>query len=232
MRRVAMAVLGLVTGVTAVPGPSTAAQAHRLAGRITILEKDTKPATDLADAVVWLELPSPEPRDSNPPRVLSITINDKIYAPRVVVAPVGSTVRFPNHDPFNHNVFSVSDANSFDLGLYGRGETKGKTFNRPGLVRVFCNVHPRMVAYVVLVESRYFTQPAADGTFVIEGAPIGTYRLHAWHERIPAEVVQTVHVGLGTAPVEIQLDARKYRFQQHKNKLGKNYPTNAGRERY
>lgn len=229
MGRTIVLMLGFVTGITA----PTAAQAKAtVTGRVTILEKDNKPSGDLSDAVVWIETRQAMPRDSNPPSTRDIAINDKVYAPRVVVAPVGSTVRFPNHDPFNHNVFSVSDPNNFDLGLYGRGETKGQTFNRPGLVRVFCNVHPRMVAYVVLVPNRYFAQPGADGSFVIEGVPLGRYRLHAWHERIPNEVAQDVVVGLGTAPVRIALDARKYRFVEHKNKFGKNYPSNAGRERY
>jgi plastocyanin len=186
----------------------------------------------LSDAVVWIETRQAMPRDSNPPSTRDIAINDKVYAPRVVVAPVGSTVRFPNHDPFNHNVFSVSDQNSFDLGLYGRGEARSRTFTHEGLVRVFCNVHPRMVAYVVLVNNRFYTQPGATGSFTIADVPVGRYRLHVWHERIPAEVVQDVVVGAGSAPVQVQLDARKYRFVQHKNKLGKNYPTNAGRERY
>jgi plastocyanin len=202
-------------------------------GRISILERDNKPSTDLSDAVLWIETPHNWPQDSNPPRTLDITINDKIYAPRVVVGPVHSTVRFPNHDPFNHNVFSVSAPNSFDLGLFGRGEARGQTFAHEGLVRVFCNIHPRMVAYVVLVKNPFYTQPAADGSFTIANVPPGRYRLHAWHERIPNEVVQEVVVGPGGgAPVGIQLDARKYRFQQHKNKFGKTYPTNAGRERY
>jgi len=228
MRRIALATLGCVIMVTA----SATQGRARLTGRVTILEKDNKAPGDISDAVVWIESRQGTTVDSNPPRTLDIAINDKVYAPHVVVAPVGSTVRFPNHDPFNHNVFSVSDQNSFDLGLYGRGETKTKTFTQGGLVRVFCNVHPRMVAYVVLVNNRYFTQPGTDGSFVIAEVPPGRYRLHVWHERVPDEAVQDVLVGPGGQPVQVQLDARKYRFVAHKNKFGKNYPTNAGRERY
>ena len=232
MRRIAMTTLGFVLGVAAIASAQVRG-AGRVTGRVTILERDNKPTTDLADAVVWIEAQRPWPRDSNPPRTLDIAINDKIYAPRVVVAPLHSTVRFPNHDPFNHNVFSVSGRNSFDLGLFGRGEARSWAFPQEGLVRVFCNIHPRMVAYVVLVNNPFFTQPAADGSFTVADLPPGRYRVHAWHERIPTEVVQDVVVGTGGgAAVEIQLDARKFRFQQHKNKLGKNYPTNAGRERY
>jgi plastocyanin len=204
----------------------------RVAGRIVILEKDNKPSPDLGDAVLYLEGASlVGPAAAAKPTTVEIAITDKIYAPHVVVVPVGSTVRFPNHDPFNHNVFSLSEGNSFDLGLYGRGVTKSQTFNAPGLVRVYCNVHPRMVAYVQVMANRYYAQPGNDGTFAIENAPAGRHRLHVWHERIPAEVVKEV-VAAGDSGLQIALNARGYRWEPHRNKHGRPYPTNAGRERY
>jgi plastocyanin len=140
--------LGIGGGVAVrVPG--------KVAGRISILEKDNKPSPDLGDAVLYLDDPSGAPVAARPMTV-EIAITDKAYAPHVVVIPVGSTVRFPNHDPFNHNVFSVSEPNTFDLGLYGRGEAKSYTFQHPGLVRVYCNVHPRMVAYVQVMANRLY----------------------------------------------------------------------------
>ena len=210
-----------------------AASAGRVAGRIVILEKDNKSSPDLSDAVLYLEGPS-GPAAQAKPVTVEIAITDKTYAPHVVVVPVGSTVRFPNHDPFNHNVFSVSEPNSFDLGLYGRGEAKGYTFEHPGLVRVYCNVHPRMVAYVLVMENRYYTQPGNDGSFTIDNVPAGRYRLHVWHERIPSEVVKDVAAGPGAGAQDLQipLNARGYKWQPHRNKYGRNYPTNAGRERY
>jgi len=84
--------------------------AGRVAGRIVILEKDNKPSPDLSDAVLYLEAPAAVTTAARPVTV-EIAITDKIYAPHVVVVPLGSTVRFPNHDPFNHNVFSVVDVN-------------------------------------------------------------------------------------------------------------------------
>ena len=226
-------VVGIV-GLLAVVGFSTAS---RVAGRIVILEKDNKPSPDLSNAVLFLETPTSVTTAARPV-TLEIAITDKTYAPHVVVVPLGSTVRFPNHDPFNHNVFSVSEPNSFDLGLYGRGETKSYTFEHPGLVRVYCNVHPRMVAYVLVMENRYYAQPANDGSFSIDNVPAGRYRLHVWHERIPSEVVKDVAAGSGgggggEAPdLQIALNARGYKWEPHRNKYGRNYPTNAGRERY
>ncbi|MGH7675760.1 MAG: hypothetical protein ACREMV_10870, partial [Gemmatimonadales bacterium] len=87
-----------------------------VSGRLTILEKNKKPAKDLGDAVIWLEGAGSAGRAG----ALEVAIDDKLYVPRVLVVPVGATVRFPNHDPFRHNVFSVSEPNQFDLGLYGR----------------------------------------------------------------------------------------------------------------
>ena len=212
-----------------------------ISGRIVILEKDNKPSPDLSDAVVYLEAPASVATAAKPATV-EIAITDKTYAPHVVVVPVGSTVRFPNHDPFNHNVFSLSEPNSFDLGLYGRGEAKSHTFDHPGLVRVYCNVHPRMVAYVLVMENRYYAQPGNDGSFAIDNVPAGRYRLHVWHERIPSEVVRDIIAGAAGAggagggatqqELQIALNARGYTWEPHRNKYGRNYPTNAGRERY
>jgi plastocyanin len=195
------------------------------------LEKDNKPSADLGAAVLYLEGPVATAAAAQPVTV-EIAITDKTYAPHVVVVPVGSSVRFPNHDPFNHNVFSVSEPNSFDLGLYGRGEARSQTFAYPGLVRVYCNVHPRMVAYVQVMAKRYFAQPSADGSFTIDNVP-PALSAACQHERIPLDVVQEITAGSGgEETLEIALNARGYRWEPHRNKYGKNYPTNAGRERY
>lgn len=228
MRRWAVAVGAALAGSSAGFAPA-AAQAGQVSGRITIQEKDNAPSPDLGDAVVYLvgqgvALPAAR---------FEIAITDKTFAPHVLVVPVGSTVAFPNHDPFDHNVFSVSDSNSFDLGLYGRGEGKAMVFKYPGLVRVFCNVHPRMVALVQVMGTRHFAQAGGDGSFTISGVEPGSYKLHVWHERAPQEIVRDVTVGPnGVSELQVTLNARGFRWQPHKNKFGKDYPTNAGRERY
>ncbi len=201
----------------------------RVAGRVTLLEKGGKSSPDLGAAVVYLDGAAD---GAARPVTVDLAINDKEFVPRVVVVPVGSTVRFQNHDPFDHNVFSASGPNPFDLGQYGRGEARSWTFTSPGLVRVFCNVHPRMVAFVQVLAGRHFTQAAADGSFEIVDVPPGTWAVRAWHERSPP-VARTVSVTTaGASGIELQLDARGFRWTPHKNKYGKDYPTNAGRERY
>ena len=222
MRRIA-----LLAGVGCL---ALAQGATRVTGRITMLEKSGKPSPDLGAAVVYLDAGTGAVAAR--PVAVDVAISDKEFVPRVVVVPVGSTVRFLNHDPFDHNVFSASEANAFDLGQYGRGEVRTWMVANPGLVRVFCNVHPRMVAFVQVMAGRYFTQPSADGSFEIASVPPGTWQLHAWQERSP-DVAREVQVGAaGVSGIELQLDARGFRWTPHKNKYGKDYPTNAGRERY
>jgi plastocyanin len=223
-----VAVSAVLAGSLARTAPA-AAQAGHVSGRITIQEKNNAASPDLGDAVVYLEGQGA----SLAPARFEIAISDKTFSPHVLVVPMGTTVAFPNHDPFDHNVFSVSDSNSFDLGLYGRGEGKATVFRYPGLVRVFCNVHPRMVALVQVMATHHFAQAGADGSFTISGVEPGAYKLHVWHERASQELVRDVVVGPnGVADIQVALNARGFRWQPHKNKFGKDYPTNAGRERY
>ena len=216
--------IALLVGVGCVTGRRSVAQG-RVSGRVTLLEKGGKAPADLGAAVVYLDGGA-----TAQPVTVDIAINDKEYVPRVVVVPVGSTVRFVNHDPFDHNVFSAEPA--FDLGQYGRGQVRDWTFTTPGLVRVFCNVHPRMVAFVEVIAGRYFTQPAVDGSFAIAGVPTGRWMLHVWHERSPEVTREMTVASDGAAGLELELDARGFRWMPHKNKYGRDYPTNAGRERY
>jgi plastocyanin len=220
-----------IGGQASAQAAPAAAPAARVTGSIAILEKHNKPSPDIGDAVVYLVGGTGAPAR---PVTMDVTIADKKFVPDVVVVPLGSTVRFPNTDPFSHNVFSASDPNGFDLGLYARGEAKGHLFDHPGLVYIYCNVHSSMIAYVQVMATRWYTQPGADGSFTIPGVPPGHYALHVWHPRIPQELVQDVTVPAGglalTTP--LSLDARGFKWQPHKNKYGKPYPTNAGRELY
>jgi hypothetical protein len=163
------------------------------------------------------------------PRSATVLTEGKEFRPRVTIVTVGSNVLFPNNDPFNHNVFSLSQEGAFDLGLYGRGQAKSTRFTRSGVIRVYCNVHATMAAFILVRDNPFFTQPAGDGTFSIAGVPPGKYVLHAWHERAP-EITQDVAVGAeGLSEVALQLDARGYKFVEHLNKYGQPYSEGGAR---
>lgn len=201
-----------------------AAVAHRAAdvrGHLTLLEKGSRSGDDVGTAVVWLE---GGPGDRRAPIQAEISTAEKAFSPHVLVVPVGSTVAFPNHDPFNHNVFSLSEEQPFDLGLYGRGEARSIRLERAGIIRVYCNVHSQMSALLVVRDGPYFVQPSGDGSFLLPTVPPGHYILHAWHERAP-ELTRPLDVpAAGLADVALELDARGYRFKPHLNKYGQPYP--------
>jgi hypothetical protein len=104
--------------------------------------------------------------------------------PHVVAVTTGSSVAFPNQDPFFHNVFSLSRGASFNLGRYPSGSSRSKTFAKPGIVKVFCEIHSQMSAVVRVFDHEWYTVPSEDGTFSIGNVPPGDHILVAWHERI------------------------------------------------
>ena len=134
------------------------------------------------NAVVWVETPdAPQPA---PPPAPVLDQRNLEFFPRVLAVRVGTTVRFPNNDRVFHNVFSFKDGKRFDLGMYPIGAVKLVTFDRPGVSRLFCNIHPNMAAYVVAVDSSYFTTSDAAGRFVLR-VPPGRRTWHAWRAGSP-----------------------------------------------
>jgi hypothetical protein len=104
--------------------------------------------------------------------------------PHVLVIQAGTTVEFANSDPLAHNVFSISSPKRFNLGLYGRGTSRRIRFDQPGIVKLLCNVHQEMAAFIVVVKSPYFARTAADGSFRIDSVPAGRHQLRVWHEEM------------------------------------------------
>jgi plastocyanin len=115
------------------------------------------------------------------------------FTPHVLPVVAGTTVEWPNDDDIYHNVFSVSDAKQFDLGLYkGNPPDKRVTFDKPGRVDVFCSIHENMHCVVLVLENPYFASTDANGDYKIPDVPPGTYKLKAWHERLPADEQEIV----------------------------------------
>lgn len=111
-----------------------------------------------------------------------------MFDPHVLPIMVGTTVEWPNNDDIYHNVFSMSDAKQFDLGLYkGDPTNKWVTFDKPGRVDVFCSIHENMHCIVLVLENPYFAATDTDGNYKIQNVPAGKYKLKAWHERLPAD---------------------------------------------
>ena len=148
-------------GLLALPGQIATAQGA-VTGQVTILERPGARTTDLADAVIWLEARGVSGAAAGRAQIV---MESRTYVPRVRVVPVGSSVAFPNQDPFRHNVFSKAGPSEFDLGLYARGETREARVQRPGVYPVFCNIHAQMVAFIVAVPTAYVAQPNPDGRF-------------------------------------------------------------------
>ena len=104
------------------------------------------------------------------------------FDPDLIVVPVGGTVAFPNMDPIFHNVFSLSKTKSFDLGSYDKGDTRRVTFAKPGVVNVYCHLHPNMSGTVVVVPNRYYARADSSGHYEIHDIPPGEYTVVAWHK--------------------------------------------------
>ena len=224
MKRAGVAtILALLASSPVLPGAT-------VSGKIVLL-RDGQELPDASNTVVWIE------GAHGARKAASGTMKsaDKRFQPRVVVVPVRSAVEFPNADPIYHNVFSVSGANRFDLGLYRSGASKSRNFEEPGLVRVYCNIHPQMVGFVMVVDSDFAAVTAPDGAFRLDDVPPGTWTLKVWHEE-GAEASQPVTVRAGAdATATLRLDITGFKPAPHKNKYGKDYkppPPDAEDERY
>ncbi|HEX8028511.1 MAG TPA: carboxypeptidase regulatory-like domain-containing protein [Vicinamibacterales bacterium] len=169
-------VTGTVKLTLANSAPSAAAAYDRRA-----VGPRPKPLPELKNVVIFF---SDMPASKNAPMQASIAQKDEQFAPHAVAITAGSTVAFPNQDPFFHNVFSLSRGASFNLGRYPSGSSRSKVFTKPGIVKVFCEIHSQMSAVIRVFDHGWFTIPSEDGTFALGDVPPGDHTLVAWHERI------------------------------------------------
>lgn len=201
-----------------VDGATPATQA--LSGTLRLVEADGTALTeivDLSEAVVYFNPEVPVEVEA-PAEAVTLTTARRQFVPRVIVVEAGSVVRFPNDDPILHNVFSSSPGNRFDLGLYGESDGLTHRFDQPGLVRVFCNVHSRMSAHIVVVDTPFYLRPDGEGRFRFEAVPRGAGTLTAWHERSdPLQI--PVNVGsedLSLEPIELRATVRQIAPQRER----------------
>ena len=202
-------------------------------GNVSMIRANGSARTDSdTGIVIWLtpvpNRPAAAPDSRNNGVRPRIVQKDKRFQTRLLAVEVGTVVDFPNQDPFFHNVFSRFDGKVFDLGLYEAGRTKSVTFNKPGVCYIFCNIHSRMSAVVVVVESPYFVRLTSPGEFRINELPFGRYQLNVWAERCSPETLkaasrQIVIDGTQTTLGTIALKETRDLITVHTNKHGKDY---------
>jgi len=210
MKRASMLVFASIA-LAASTGPDGLASAARpgtIRGRVEL----RRPATAMERRPGVGELGTPAPRDV-PDLLRSVVYlesaprgafemsegghavmdqRNETFVPHVLAIMTGTTVDFPNSDKFYHNVFSLSKARAFDLGRYAAGHSRTVRFDRPGIVRVFCDIHSHMNAFILVFSHPFFALTDADGRYRIDNVPPGTYGVTAWNEGTPSETKQAV----------------------------------------
>lgn len=203
------------------------AQVTTVSGKI--VSQGSQKAADVGNVVAWL-VPTSGPAINATPDPKPITAKlvqkDKMFHPRLLVLPAGSSVRFPNRDPFFHNVFSLFNGERFDLGLYEAGDSRTVNFDRVGVSYIFCNIHPEMSAVIIVLKTPYYAVSGADGSISIRDVPAGQYDLHVFADGLSTDaqraLTKKVTIGPDTSSLgSIELPER--RLSAHKNKYGRDY---------
>jgi plastocyanin len=183
-----------------------------------------------AEVVVWLTPLQPDhhPATTGHPGPFRLVQKNKMFTPHLLVVPAGSSVEFPNEDPFFHNVFSLFNGKRFDLGLYESGTSRAVRFDREGVSYIFCNIHPGMGAVVLALSTPYWGVSNTTGDVSIANVPPGGYKLHVWSETAQstnlAEAERTIQVGATPMHLDpIVLQAVEDPMEHHKNKFGDDY---------
>jgi len=179
--------------------PAKKPDAGKLTGSIVV---DGKAPTGMGVVMLW----PAKGGAHRTPKTRVIEQRGKEFAPHVMAVPVGSTVAFPNFDDIYHNVFSLSKSKAFDLGLYKSGESREVKFDKPGIVRLGCNIHANMAAYVVVVDAPHYVIAQPDGTFSFKSLAPGKYKVEAWTEQSsePTKSELEIKAGDNTAKLDVK----------------------------
>jgi plastocyanin len=168
-------------------------------------------AYERSRVVLYLEGAGPSGDDAAN-RLSQVQQLDRRFEPDLVVVPIGSTVSFPNMDPIFHNIYSLSKPKSFDLGSYDKGETRKVMFPKPGIVDIYCHLHPNMAATIVVTPNRWYARPDRSGKFRIPNVPPGQYTVVAWHKAAgffrKTIVVENGHDAVADFFIPLEVDAK------------------------
>ena len=157
---------------------------------------------DTRRAVVYLETAPAAALEARDPGRARMDQRNETFLPHVLAVDTGTLVDFPNNDSTYHNVFSLSKAKRFDLGRYARGKSKSVRFDRPGVVRVFCDIHSHMSAFVLVFSHPFYATTDDEGRYRIDSIPPGTYTVAAWYEGAPRET-RTISIPPQGGPVDL-----------------------------
>ncbi len=203
-----------------------------VSGRVVLRDSKSPKVTrkqDYSGVVVWLEPQDNAIPVSLAPRHARMVQKNKTFTPHVLAIPVGTAVDFPNFDPIFHNAFSNYNGQIFDVGLYPPGSSRSVRFERPGIVRVFCNIHADMSAVIAVLNTPWFAITRPDGSWSIPDVPPGEYALRVFHERATSATLDSLTERLAVtdsslALQPITISESGYLPIPHKNKYGHDYP--------
>lgn len=196
------AILALAGLVLLLPSFASGLEPGRIVGRVTVKGTQKHPV------VVFVLAVAGQPTKPSGERPV-MDQKDRVFIPHVLPVVVGSTVEFRNSDPFKHNIFSP-DGERYNLGTWEQGHSRTYTFKRPGIYRQLCNIHPEMLAYIVVLETGAFALTDGEGNFEIAGIPAGRHTLRVWGEKLtPAQLARDVEVTVFQGkPASVEIDLR------------------------
>ena|SRR5438477_2335907 len=221
----------IVLGVLVIASLARAAsQEVDVHARIELLQGKAQKPLSHGNIVLWLSPDLTRAAIDGPvtPGHFRMEQKNKSFNPHLLVVPLGSTVEFPNLDPFFHNVFSQFNGKRFDLGLYEAGSTRIVHFDHEGISYLFCNIHSQMAAVIITLRTPYFTVANTSGVISLHDVPAGDYEMHIWAEGADLKELQdlTRHVHIGSSPADIGTIRVPVtgELAVHKNKFGEDYP--------
>jgi plastocyanin len=194
---------GVIRGHVDVRVPPRAAELRPDPGGMGM--SGTHDPVDRRRSVVYLETAPRAAFEVSDDRRAEMNQRNERFVPHVLAIVAGTWVDFPNGDATYHNVFSLSKAKAFNLGRYAAGRMKSVRFERPGIVRVFCEIHSHMSAFILVFAHRYFAVTDDEGRYRLEGVPPGTYTVAVWNENVQGDPPRRT-VTIGDAGGEVDVD--------------------------
>jgi plastocyanin len=213
----------LILACLAAHGQSADVSAHI---QFTHADKQQSARVQSSGVVVWLN-PTSSDSPAAKPGHFRLVQKDKSFHPHLLVVPLGSSVDFPNMDPFFHNVFSQYNGKRFDLGLYEEGSNKTVRFDHEGVSYIFCNIHPEMSAVVIALATPYVAVSSPQGEIDFRDVPPGNYDMHVWAEGVDTKHLNALtrrqHIGPSASDLGVIQLIESGTNMAHKNKYGQEY---------